>query len=675
MCGIAALIGASSESAKRLTAMLDAIRHRGPDDEGWVAFAGDGLRATAGGGNDTLGAAYLTSLPYAPAKNSHMPAGVRAVLGHRRLSILDVSPAGHQPMCFADRRFWIAFNGEVYNYATLRRELEGLGHTFVSHTDTEVVLAAYATWGEACLQRLDGMFGFVLVDRTEAKVFAARDRFGIKPLYYWIAPDQTVAFASEIKQFTVLPGWGAVLNGQRAYDFLAWGILDHTDETLFRGVYQLPPGTSIELDLKRPLPPESGARLQCQRWYRLEVTPSALGIDEAASKFRRLFEASVDAHLHADVPVGSCLSGGLDSSAIVCVARDLLQDAGLGSEQHAFSACSTIARFDEREFVEEVVSQTGVKAHYISPDLDGLFNNLERITWFQDEPFGSTSIYAQWSVFELAAQSGVKVMLDGQGADEQLAGYNGYHGALNAGLFRNFKWLELAKEMRAVKAIHGRNMLWGFKYIADAMLPPVLRYFARALIGRETASPTWLDLKRLNSLPGDPVRGGEGAPWSITELSLRQLTRSNLQMLLHWEDRDSMAHSIEARVPFLDHRLVEYTVGLPDSCKLYRGVTKRVLREGLRDVLPAKIRTRMSKLGFATPEEVWVREDAPERFREAVRLAVDASQGVLRPEAVRFADDIIQGRRNFDFSVWRMISFATWMKVFGVAVDTPEYSK
>lgn len=671
MCGIAALISLSPACANRLPAMLDSIRHRGPDDEGWVAFAGDGLAPTVGGGGDTPEATYRTGLPYAPEANAAVPVGARAALGHRRLSILDVSPVGHQPMCFADRRFWIAFNGEVYNHVPLREELAAMGHTFFSRTDTEVVLAAYASWGEACLERLEGMFAFVLIDRVEAKMFAARDRFGIKPLYYWMAPDQTLAFASEIKQFTVLPGWCAVLNGQRAYDFLAWGILDHTHETLFQGVHQLPPGSSICLDLNSALsnPPE--VPLPCRKWYSLEAKTAPVGIDEAALTFRRLFQASVDAHLRADVPVGSCLSGGLDSSAIVCLTRDLLRDLGVGSEQHTFSACSTIVRFDEREYIDEVVNQTGVTAHYITPDLDGLFDQLDRITWFQDEPFGSTSIYAQWSVFALAAKSGVKVMLDGQGADEQLAGYNGYHGALNAGLFRNFQWLDLAKEIRAVNKIHGRSAFWGLRYIADALLPAALRYRARALIGRETAAPAWLDLKRLQALPGDPVRGGEGAAWSITELSLRQLTRSNLQMLLHWEDRDSMAHSIEARVPFLDHRLVEYTVGLPDACKLHRGVTKRVLREGLRDVLPAKIRTRMSKLGFATPEEVWVREEAPERFRQAVWAAVETSQGVLRPEAVRVADDIIGGHRDFDFAVWRMISFASWMRVFDVAVETP----
>jgi asparagine synthase (glutamine-hydrolysing) len=260
----------------------------------------------------------------------------------------------------------------------------------------------------------------------------------------------------------------------------------------------------------------------------------------------------------------------------------------------------------------------------------------------------------------------VKVMLDGQGADEQLAGYGGYHGALYASLFRRFRWIELWREISAARRVHGHGLLWAMKYLADALLPAALRYPLRAMVGKETASPAWLDLQRLGAVPSDPMRGEAGPALSISELSYRHLTRGNLQMLLHWEDRDSMAHSIEARVPFLDHRLVEFVLGLPDACKLHRGVTKRVLREGLRGVLPEAIRTRMSKLGFVTPEEHWVREVAPEDFRQAVRDAVAISQGVLRPEALRVVDDVIAGKRRFDFTVWRMISFAAWVKRFQV---------
>jgi len=648
--------------------MLDTIRHRGPDDEGWAAFGGADFAATCGGGADTPAACYSAALPYVPVSGASVPTNAILALGHRRLAILDVSPGGHQPMSYGDGRYWIVFNGEIYNHLELRRELESSGHRFASRSDTEVLLAAYAEWGQACLTRLEGMFAFVLVDRVDATLFAGRDRFGIKPLYYWLAPDRTLAFASEIKQFTVLPGWRAMINGQRVYDFLAWGILDHTDETMFRGVYQLRPGTSVRVDLRGPLAVGPEGRLESRKWYRLTGSPFAGGLEEAAAHFRERFEAAVRAHLRADVPVGSCLSGGLDSSSIVCVMNDLLRREGVKGRQHAFSSCSAIARFDEREYVEQVARHTGIEAHYVYPDLGRLFDQLDRITWHQDEPFGSTSIFAQWSVFALAAESGVKVMLDGQGADEQLAGYQGYHGALYASLFRQLRWISLWREIRAARQVHGHGPLWAIKYLADALLPAALRYPLRAMVGKETASPAWLDLQRLGAVPGDPMRGEAGSALSIGELSYRQLTRTNLQMLLHWEDRDSMAHSIEARVPFLDHKLVEFVLGLPDACKIHRGVTKRVLREGLRGVLPEAIRTRMSKLGFSTPEEHWMRKEAPETFRQAVQHAVAASQGVLRPEALRLAGDVLAGRRPFDFTIWRMISFARWLQQFGVRI-------
>lgn len=668
MCGLAALVALERKAVPSILPMLDAIRHRGPDDEGWAAFAGSDLRVVCGGGPDTPQACYAAPLPHAPAVNAVLPGDARVCLGHRRLSILDVSPAGHQPMSCAQGRFWVVFNGEIYNHPELRRELESLGHRFVSRSDTEVLLAAYAQWGEECLGKLDGMFAFVLLDRAAQTLLAARDRFGIKPLYSWFSPSGTLAFASEIKQFSMLPGWGATINGQRAYDFLVWGLLDHTGETLFRGVGQLRPGTAVRVNLHHDGESSENAVLNRFRWYRLEPRPFEGTFEDAAQIFRERFTDSVQAHLRADVPVGSCLSGGLDSSSIVCVMNRLLREQGVRERQHAFSACSSIARFDEREFIDVVVEHTGVEAHYVYPDPRRLFTELDRITWHQDEPFGSTSIFAQWSVFALAAEHGVKVMLDGQGADEQLAGYRGFHGALYAGLFRRMRWLELLRELRAAGRTQGISTWWALKYVADALLPDILRQPLRTLFGQIPESPGWLNLERLGAMPCDPFRR-QGAAMSVGELSLRQLTATNLQMLLHWEDRDSMAHSIEARVPFLDHKLVEFVLGLPDSFKLHRGVTKRVLREGMRGVLPEAIRTRMSKLGFATPEEHWVLHELPEKFREALGKAVEQSGGILSRQAVCVLDDMIVGKRDFSFLPWRMISFGAWMERFDVRTE------
>jgi asparagine synthase (glutamine-hydrolysing) len=347
----------------------------------------------------------------------------------------------------------------------------------------------------------------------------------------------------------------------------------------------------------------------------------------------------------------------------------LLNEAAERLEQYTFSACSLDKRFDESIYINEVVRHTECNAHYTYPDFSGLTDQLDLMTWHQDEPFGSTSIYAQWSVCKLAAEKGIKVLLDGQGADEQLAGYRGYFGARFVNLFIRMKWWQLAKEIRAMSRTQGKGLNWAIKYIADALLPSWLRYALRKMIGRETIAPEWLNMGRLKATPIDPVRESGKAFHSIKELSFRQLTSNNLQMLLHWEDRNSMAHSIEARVPFLDRRLVEFNLGLPDEYKLSDGVTKRVLRSGLSEILPMMISTRMSKLGFATPEEVWVRQLAPEYFRQAVKDAIETTGGILNPEALKIAEDVISGKRPFDFLVWRLISYAHWMKCFNVSLQ------
>jgi len=671
MCGIAALIaGHPAVDIRVLRAMTRAVRHRGPDDEGYVAFHSETLAPEVFGGPDTPEACRAPHHPYLPAGDAPSGASDFAVaLGHRRLSIIDLSPAGHQPMCSPDRNVWIAYNGEVYNYLELRGELEALGHEFTSHSDTEVLLAAYAQWGTTCLDRFNGMFAFVLVDSSRRRLFAARDRFGVKPLYYWVAPDGTLAIASEIKQFMVLPGWRALVNGQRTYDFLNWGVIDHTEETLFKGVYQLRNGECLEVRLGSPPALDGGARLAARSWYDLKGDSFSGTLNDAAHEFRRLVEDSVRVHLRADVPVGSCLSGGLDSSTIVCLMNDALRQAGAQGLQRTFSACSHLEPFDERRHIDDVIRHTGVEANYVYPDLNDLFPLLDRITWHQDEPFGSTSIFAQWQVFALAAQAGVKVMLDGQGADEQLAGYQEFFGTNFAHLFRTWRWFRLMSEIREAKQIHGYGALWAAKHVMDTLLPDPARMALRRLGGKSIAEPSWLDLRLLGAAPGDPLAAaGQRRAASINTLSRAQLLRSNLQMLLHWEDRDSMAHSIEARVPFLDHRLVEFVLSLPSEYKLSHGITKRVLREAMRGVLPERIRMRMDKLGFVTPEEVWVREQAPHQFRAASRDSVAVSRGILTPRALVLAEGITSGRLPFTFVLWRMVSFGAWMGRFNVEV-------
>lgn len=652
MCGIAALYEPSApawlpEVARRMTR---AVRHRGPDGEGLLFFA------------PTSGAAVAVTTDETPPGvhgAAEAPAGATFALGHRRLSILDLSTAGHQPMSDREGECWITFNGEIYNYAELREELVPRGHIFQTGTDTEVVLAAWREWGESCLAHFNGMFAFVLVDRRSRRLFAARDRFGVKPLYLWRTPTGGLALASEIKQFTTHPRWRARLNGQRAYDFLNWGLSDHTGETLFDGVHQVRGGEFLSTSL------DAAPAATPQRWYELRAPSFDGDFSAAGARFRALLDDAVRLRLRADVPVGSCLSGGLDSSAIVCSVH-----AQLGSRapalQKTFSAYSDVARFDERGFIEEVAAATGGAAYHVVPDPAVLLAEQETIAWHQDEPFGSTSIFAQWCVFRLARQNGVTVMLDGQGADEALGGYHGYFGPRLAGLWRRGRLLKFWHEAAALRALPGQGWAGQAQFIANELLPGAVADPLRRLLGRTVNDPAFLDLKRMGALPRSPLAGSVDLKDPVRSLSRAQLTSLNLPMLLRYEDRNSMAHGVEARLPFLDYRLVEFCLGLPEEFKLSAGWTKRVLREGMRGRLPERVRLRRDKLAFATAEEVWMRGERRGAFLSLVEQAIAAAGGILTPAAQYKAVRMLAGTEPFNFTVWRFISFGTWLRRFNV---------
>jgi asparagine synthase (glutamine-hydrolysing) len=664
MCGIAAVFGrGGGDMTAFIREMTGAVRHRGPDGEGYVLFE-RGRAPEVLGGPDTPAETYGHALPYCPRREASKSGAYEVALGHRRLAIVDLSPAGHQPMCSPDGSLWITYNGEIYNHPELRAELESAGHRFASHCDTEVILAAYRQWGEGCLQRFNGMFAFVVVDWERRVAFAARDRFGVKPLYYWLAPNGMLAFASEIKQFTVLSGWRASVNAQRAYDFLNWGLFDHTRETLFGGVQQLRGGECLTFSLD--LVPATPAP---RAWYTLSPASRTLERSSPSAQYRALLEDSVRLRLRADVPVGSCLSGGLDSSSIVCIANRLLRESSAEALQNTFSARSSDPRYDEGRHIGAVVGAIGVRNVQVNPDPAELFEALPLMTWHQDEPFGSTSIFAQWNVFALAARHGVKVMLDGQGADEQLAGYHSFYSARFSSLLKHLRLVQLAGEMAAVRRAHGYP--WGqlLAYATSFLLPEILRQRLRGVTGRASVqAPNWLDVERLGARAGDPFVDAGAKVTTVRELSSAQILQTSLPMLLHWEDRDAMAHSIEARVPFLDYRLVEFALGLPDEAKLSGGVTKRVLREAMRGTLPEEVRTRMDKVGFATAEESWLRGAQRQAFRDALRAACEASRGVLRPASLEMLEQMIDGRRPFSFVPWRMISFGAWMRRFDVGL-------
>lgn len=612
--------------------MTERARHRGPDDEGYALIDTPGTLPLILGGAATPVDAYTSDTPFAPrARWGHDEREVTVALGHRRLSIIDVSVLGHQPMCTPDRRYWIVYNGEIYNYCELAAELVASGYRFTSQCDTEVILAAYARWGTACVSRFNGMFAFAIYDAQASELFLARDRFGIKPLYYRFAPDGTFALASEIKQFTALPGWRPSVNQPRASQFLSTGLTDDTDETMFDGVFHVPPGHCAHSAIAQ-LRPDPRGRLATTQWYDLRPAPFAGSFDDAAAECRHLLTDSVRLMLRADVPVGSCLSGGIDSSSIVCLINRALSSETPALSQKTFTAASDDPALDERQWVADVVSATNVDAHYTTPTADGLKSTLSAMTWHQDEPVTSTSLFAQWMVFQSAADNRVKVLLDGQGADEAFAGYHSFFGPYLTGLVRAMAVGKAMREFSALRQQHGFSVRSGTGALFRAAWP---------------ATPA--------------------AALSLSAMSRAQLVSTNLQMLLRFEDRNSMAHSVESRVPYLDHRVVEFALGLPDDYKLSGGVTKRVLRAAMTGILPERIRTRVEKIAFATSEARWLlRDDAP-WYRARLADAVESGNGLVAKSMLPRFDAMAAGARPFDGSVWRAISFGQWLRAFQVA--------
>jgi len=647
MCGILSLVRnkeAGATTSEELVAATNAVSHRGPDDEGYLLWrSGSSTKIYAGDATAPASreAHQLVNLPQLIS--------YQVAFGHRRLSILDLSPAGHQPMVHPAQSLAVVYNGEIYNYVELRRELEQKGYSFASQTDTEVLLAAWSEWGADCLQRLNGMFAFALLDPSEGgTLHVVRDRFGVKPLY-WAYVGKQLVFASEIKQIRSLPDFSPQLDPRTARDYLAAGLLDHSSHTFDQNIRQLRGGERAVVNLNTAEP-----RVEITRWYHLQPEPWKGSEVDAAVRFQALLNESVRLRLRADVPIGSCLSGGLDSSAIVCLAHKVLAGRNGHANQITITACFEDERYDEWRFAEQVVQQTRATPVRVWPTVERLQQDFDDNLWYMDEPYGSTSQFSQWCVFSGAAEAGLKVMLDGQGSDEQLAGYGGNDTALLTGLLRRLSGKRALAEAIAFRKKH---RVWPLaqSLLAIRNLVPVVDYLLPARLKTVTGNPEWLKLDA-------PSLSGKAAPRDLNDSLLRQTLETSLPVLLRYEDRNSMAWSIESRVPFLDYRLVEFLAGLPDHFKLREGVTKRVMREGMHGVLPEAVRNRRDKMGFVTPEQVWLQETATDWFRSAIAKALDATSDIFYPDRVtKMLEQMISGRIPFSFAPWRILCMGRWM--------------
>jgi len=619
MCGIAGLIAGRPVNRRAVQAMNDLMAHRGPDGEGlWSS-------------DDAC-----------------------IMLGHRRLAIIDPTPAGHQPMVSADGRLVLTFNGEIYNYIELAERLKAEGRQFASASDTEVLMAVYEAWGEAGLDQVNGMFAFALYDRDKERLFCARDRFGEKPLLYVTTPE-FFAFASEYKALLALAEVAGDVDETRLLGFLHQprGGLDDDDETVFSDIKQLLPGAYLSVDAKT---------LDVSRGTYWQPGPDAAhdGITEteAVLRFKALLSDSVKIRMRSDVPVGSCLSGGLDSGAIVCLNR---QHVGDGPAYHVFTGRFPGTASDEWPYAQEVIGATQVTSHVTEPSPQRLLEEMPEFVWHNELPVGSTSQYAQWCVFRLAAENDITVLLDGQGADELLGGYEQYFAPyLRARRARDEadRDEEGAIRERYPAALLSPTQAWSTR------LPQSVRHRLANMFDRGSDFLFGLDPEVARRFGGDHSTTNEG-PDALTAALRGDAFHAQLPTLLRYGDRNSMAHSREVRLPFCDHRIAELILSLPPHFLMGEAQTKRLLREAMRGVLPDTVRTRWNKQGFLPPQADWLAGPLLDWMRAVFASPAFAARGYWNvPWWRRAVERFIAGERHLAWSLWKPLMAEAWAEHF-----------
>ena len=592
MCGIAGIVSSNKQivTLDSLKRMTDSIAHRGPDGEGqWIDDTG------------------------------------RVGLGHRRLSIIDLSVEANQPMHYQDR-YTLLFNGEIYNYIELKANLEKEGFHFKTTSDTEVLLALYHKYKTACLPLLDGMFAFAIYDKIEKILFCARDRFGEKPFFYHYEKGKSFHFASEMKALWAV-GVDKKVNNKMLFNYLSQGYLDNpldAAETFFSSCTRLPHAHWLLLNTDT-------IEITVSRYYDIDYENINHSITEkqAMEKFRELMYTSVKRRLRSDVPVGSSLSGGLDSSLIVCLMNGMIK--GTQQVQKTFSAVFPGFAKDESRYINTVVAATNAEAHFVTPDGDTFLADIDKLFYHQEEPIGSASIYVQYCVMRLAKANKVTVLLDGQGADEILAGYHFFYKRYFQELARTNKQLFTA-ELNAYMQMAGANNLNPNVYngIKSKMSIHFQKWMpaGKKLFGQvtEMQNPffnkdfyhaykrySFTDITRENTL---------------NQSLYSSVMKKGLQELLRYADRNSMAHSREVRVPFLYHELVDFLFSLPPQFKIHNGWTKWLLRQSFNDVLPGEICWRKDKIGYEGPQLNWMNNPVTmELINESKKALV--SKGVL----------------------------------------------
>lgn len=597
MCGITGIIKSGDQSPNRelLKAMTDRIQHRGPDDEGYFIHENVGF-------------------------------------GHRRLSIIDLSKDGHQPMeC---NNLVITYNGELYNYIEIRNQLINKGYTFKTASDTEVVLIAYQHWGKGCLKHFNGMWAFAIYDKKKNEVFCARDRFGMKPFYY-TQVGQDFFFASEIKAFFEIPNWQFKVNQSIAADFLFHNLSHHQRESIYDQVYQLMPGESLTYDVElHQIKREIYYKVDNKKQY-AENKKAFSNISDTTSQLNKLLYDSINRHLRADVSTGAAVSGGIDSSAILSI-TSLIKTP---EAARAIAYCPGVKGYDETKYLDDLEEKHKVDIHRIQPTGEYLLNLIDQVTKTQDHPLPAANMMAHYALYQKAKSLDIKVMLDGQGADELLAGYGTYY-------------------IPYLKYLGNKNVVRGV-IEAFGMVKNMPGFFSTLF--RKLGSQNDVTLRFLKQ----PISQSSHstAERDYFTYSDHMITNRLLPALLHFEDRNSMANGVEARLPFLDTELANFCLSLPPSLKIRNGIRKWILRQSLQKELPSSILKRYDKMGFVSPQELWM-ESNQSYFIDGVNQSQVIFADWISDEVIQWSEQVLQKkeRRYYPF-IWRLVMLGRWVQL------------
>lgn len=587
MCGIAGIILKQQSGinlAEKIAAMTNAIAHRGPDGEGFL-LAGE--QTTTPHYNLLQQNYKRKDLNYIPTTNLKAgDANSFLAFGHRRLSIIDLSDTGHQPMCNKEGKTWIVFNGEIYNYIEVREELKKLGHVFISESDTEVILQAYKQWGTTCVERFNGMWALCIYDSEKQICFASRDRFGVKPFYY-INNKDLFAFASEQKAFVKTDLVTPKINADALHNYLVNGLSETNSINFFEGLNELMPGNNLVFNIKTQ-------EIKTSAYYNLTehitLKNDNLSEKELIEKVSYAFENAVKLRLRSDVEVGTCLSGGIDSSALAVSISEITKQP-----LYCFTSVFRNNPINEEHFADSVAKKIKAKHFKVEPTLDGFLNEVDNLIYSQDVPIWDTSTYAQYKVMELAKQNNIKVVLDGQGADELFGGYHHHFLA---------KWNNLFSQGNYMTAMNEISM--SKKTIANP-----LQFYLKEKVKQKN----YLNKKHFNLffknefLNSAEIKNPSVYFNSVNEQLVDDIYNTRLKSFLKCEDRCGMWHSVESRTPFADDiELINLLFSFNGNKKIKNGVSKHLLREAVKDKLPNEIYSRYDKKGFETPMNLWMKK-------------------------------------------------------------------